>query len=113
MSVAGVAMATAISQTLSATLVVRCLMIEDGALKLSLRKLKIYGDKLRQIIAIGLPAGIQGTVFSLSNVVIQSSVNSFGKIVVAGNSAAQNIEGFSFMAMNAFTQAAISFTSQN
>lgn len=113
MSVAGVAMATAISQTLSATLVVRCLMIEDGALKLSLRKLKIYGDKLKQIIAIGLPAGIQGTVFSLSNVVIQSSVNSFGKIVVAGNSAAQNIEGFSFMAMNAFTQAAISFTSQN
>lgn len=113
MGVAGVAAATAISQTISACLVVRCLMKEQGGIRLELRRLRIVKDKFLKIAQIGLPAGFQGTVFSLSNVVIQSAVNSFGAIVVAGNSAASNIEGFIYVGMNAFYQAAISFTSQN
>lgn len=113
MGVAGVAAATAISQTISALLVVRCLIKEEGGIRLELHELKISREKLGRIISIGLPAGFQGMVFSLSNVVIQSAVNSFGAISVAGNSAASNIEGFVYMAMNAFYQATISFTSQN
>ncbi|MCF0110960.1 MAG: MATE family efflux transporter, partial [Erysipelotrichaceae bacterium] len=77
------------------------------------RKLFVDGTKLKDIIKIGLPAGIQGTVFSLSNVVIQSSVNSFGTVVMAGNGAASNIEGFVYMAMNAFYQGCMTFTGQN
>ncbi len=113
MGVAGVAAATAISQTISALLVVRCLIKEQGGIHLELRELRIYGAKFVRIVKIGLPAGFQGMVFSLSNVVIQSAVNSFGAVAVAGNSAAANIEGFVYMAMNAFYQATISFTSQN
>ena len=113
MGVAGVAAATAISQTISAVLVVRCLMKEQGGIHLDIKSLSITKDKLLKILQIGLPAGFQGMVFSLSNVVIQSAVNSFGAIAVAGNSAAANIEGFVYMAMNAFYQATISFTSQN
>ncbi|MDE7323721.1 MAG: MATE family efflux transporter [Lachnospiraceae bacterium] len=113
MGVAGVAMATVISQTISAALVVRCMIKEQGGIHLELRELAISREKLAKIMRIGLPAGFQGTVFSLSNVVIQSAVNSFGNIAVAGNSAAANIEGFVYMAMNAFYQATISFTSQN
>lgn len=113
MGVAGVALATVISQTISAFLVVRCLMREQGDIHLDLRALHIEKDKFIRILQIGLPAGFQGLVFSLSNVVIQSAVNSFGAIVVAGNSAASNIEGFVYVAMNAFYQATISFTSQN
>jgi putative MATE family efflux protein len=111
--VAGVAAATAISQSISAALVVRCLVQEKGGIHLDLKALGIRKDKLLKIMQIGLPAGFQGMVFSLSNVVIQSAVNSFGAISVAGNSAASNIEGFVYMAMNAFYQATISFTSQN
>lgn len=113
MGVAGVAAATVISQTISAALVVRCLMKETSGIQLILTELKIHKDKFTRIVRIGLPAGFQGMVFSLSNVVIQSAINSFGAIVVAGNSAASNIEGFVYMAMNAFYQSAISFTSQN
>lgn len=113
MGVAGVAAATAISQTISAILVVRCLIKEQGGIHLELKELRINGEKFARIIRIGLPAGFQGMVFSLSNVVIQSAVNSFGAVAVAGNSAAANIEGFVYMAMNAFYQATISFTSQN
>ncbi|MBO5144023.1 MAG: MATE family efflux transporter [Lachnospiraceae bacterium] len=113
MGVAGVGAATVISQTISAILVVRCLMKEQGGIHLELKELAISKEKLGKIMRIGLPAGFQGTVFSLSNVVIQSAVNSFGAIAVAGNSAASNIEGFVYMAMNAFYQATISFTSQN
>ncbi len=113
LGVAGVAMATVISQTISAFLVVRCLVREQGGIHLELKELCITREKLGKIMQIGLPAGFQGTVFSLSNVVIQSAVNSFGNIAVAGNSAAANIEGFVYMAMNAFHQATISFTSQN
>lgn len=113
MGVAGVAAATAISQTISAILVVRCLIKEQSGIHLELKELGISREKLGRIIRIGLPAGFQGMVFSLSNVVIQSAVNSFGAVTVAGNSAASNIEGFVYMAMNAFYQATISFTSQN
>jgi len=113
MDVAGVALATVISQCISALLVVRCMMREQGGIRLIPRKLRIYKDKFLRILGVGLPAGFQGVVFSLSNVVIQSSVNIFGETVVAGNSAAMNLEGFVYVAMNAFHQAAVSFTSQN
>lgn len=113
MDVSGVALATIISESLSAFLVIRCLMRETGAIKLDLKKLRVHKAELISIIRIGLPAGFQGIVFALSNVVIQSSVNLFGNIVVAGNSAAANIEGFVYMAMNSFYQATLSFMSQN
>ena len=113
MDVAGVAIATVISQCISAGLVLRCLIKETGAIHLDLRCLGIDKRNFMKILQVGLPAGFQGMLFSLSNVVIQSSVNGFGETIVAGNSAAGNIEGFVYMAMNAFHQAAISFTSQN
>lgn len=115
MSAAGVGLATALSQCVSAALIIRCLMKEreDTGLRLNLRKLRIHKDKLFLIMKIGLPAGFQGTVFSLSNVVIQSSINLFGEAVIAGNSAAASIEGFVYMAMNSCYQSTLSFTSQN
>ena len=113
MDVQGVALATVISQMLSAGLIIRCLMREEGPFRLVLSKLHINSSKLVMILKIGIPAGFQGILFSLSNVVIQSSVNSFGSIVVAGNSAAVNLEGFVYVSMNSFYQSAISFVSQN
>jgi len=113
MGVEGVALATIISQFISAALVIRCLVIEDGSYRLELRKIRLYGDKVVRILRVGLPAGFQGAVFSISNVLIQSSVNSFGSIAVAGNTAASNLEGFVYNAMNSFHQTALSFTSQN
>lgn len=113
MSVAGVALATIVSQCISAILVIRCLMKEEGGIRLERKYLGIDKDVLWRILQIGLPAGVQGSLFSLSNVVIQSSVNSFGATIVAGNSAAQNIEGFVYVAMNAFSQAVVAFVSQN
>lgn len=113
MDVAGVAIATVVSQYISAGLVVRCMMKEEGVLHLSLRELCVSRPILWKIVRIGLPAGLQGTVFALSNVVIQSAINSFGKIIVAGNAAASNIEGFVYMAMNALYQTALSFIGQN
>lgn len=113
MSVAGVALATVISQILSAFLIIRCLTREDGEIRLNLRRIKIDRTTLFKILQIGLPAGVQGTLFSLSNVFIQSSVNLFGDIVVAGNSAAGNLEGFVYIAMNSVYQGTISFVSQN
>ena len=113
LNVSGVAIATVVSQTMSAALVVRCLMKESGGIKLVPSKLRFDRAKLAQIIRIGLPAGLQGTLFSLSNVVIQSSINKFGPVVVSGNSAAANLEGFVYVAMNSFYQAVISFVSQN
>ncbi len=109
----GVALATVISQVISAFFIVRCLMKEEGGIRLELNKLKINKGKLWQIVQIGLPAGFQGMLFSLSNVVIQSSVNTFGSTVIAGNSASANIEGFVYAGMNAFYQSAISFMGQN
>ena len=113
MSVAGVALATIISQYISAIFVIKCLMKEESGIRLERQYLGIEKDILIRILQIGLPAGIQGSLFSLSNVVIQSSVNSFGATIVAGNSAAQNIEGFVYVAMNAFSQAVVAFVSQN
>lgn len=113
MGVAGVATATVISQVISAVLILICLTKVDGMCHLDLKKLTIHGDKLIQMLKIGLPAGMQGIVFSISNVLIQSSVNSFGSIAMAGNTAASNIEGFVYTSMNAIYQTALSFTSQN
>lgn len=109
----GVGLATTISQIVSAILVVKCLIKGTGSIKLVPKELKIHKDKLVRIMKIGIPAGLQGVLFSISNVIIQSSINSFGEIVVAGNSAAANIEGFIYVAMNSIYQATISFTSQN
>lgn len=113
MGVDGVAWATVISEHVSAFLVLRSLMKSKGMLKLHLSKLKITREKLKLIIKIGLPAGMQGAIFSVSNVLIQSSVNSFGSIAMAGNTASSNIEGFVYTAMNAVYQTNLSFTSQN
>lgn len=113
MDVAGVGAATAISQWVSAVLIINCMRKEEGAMKLILRDLRIHGDKLIAIVKIGLPAGVQGMIFSLTNVMIQSSINSFGATIVAGNSASSNVENFIYFPMNAFYQATISFTSQN
>lgn len=113
MGVAGVALATIISQAVSAALVTWCLVNTEGACKLNLSRLKIKKQKFFEMLRYGLPAGIQGTLFSLSNVIIQSSINSFGSDVMAGNAAAANLEGFVYVAMNAFHHTALSFTSQN
>ena len=113
MSVAGVALATIISQAVSAILVVRCLMKSEGCVHLALKELRIYKKKLIQMFQIGLPAGLQGAIFSVSNVMIQSTINSFGSLAMAGNAAAANIEGFIYLAMNALSQTSLSFTSQN
>ncbi|MDY2699543.1 MAG: MATE family efflux transporter [Lachnospiraceae bacterium] len=113
MGVAGVAMATVISQCISATLIVRCLMRSEGCFQLQLEKLHMDWDKFSKIAAIGLPAGIQGSLFSISNVLIQSSVNSFGSVAMAGNTAGSNVEGFVYTAMNSVHQTAVSFTGQN
>lgn len=113
MGVRGVAFATIISQAISAVMIVRCMMKLEGPCRLILKELKIYPDKAKRIARVGLPAGLQGSIFSISNVLIQSSVNSFGAIAVAGNTATCNLEGFVYISMNAFQQTAISFTGQN
>ncbi len=113
LGVAGVAIATVISQVISAALVIRCLALSDSDYKLDLKRLRIVPDKLLRMVQIGVPAGLQGALFSVSNVLIQSSVNSFGSVAMAGNTAASNIEGFVYTSMNAFHQTAISFTGQN
>ncbi len=113
MDVAGVALATVISQIFAAAFVVILLMKEEDGFKLELKKLKIHKYILIRIIKIGVPAGFQGMMFSISNMVIQSSVNSFGPVVIAGSSAGINIEGFVYLAMNGFSQGALTFTSQN
>jgi len=113
MTVDGVALATILSQIVSAVLVVRSLTLREDAVRLNLKKLRIHRDMLAQIVKIGLPSGIQGSVFAISNVLIQSSVNSFGTIAMAGNAAAGNIGGFVYQGISAFVQAVTSFVSQN
>ncbi len=113
MDVAGVALATVISQCISAALVIRCLMKETDAFRFSFSKLRPDRIITGKILGIGIPAGFQGVVFSLSNVVIQSSINSFGPIVMAGSAAAASIEGFVWVSMNAFSQGALTFMGQN
>ena len=113
LGVAGVAIATVISEGVSCALILLCLKHETGAIKLYLNKIRINPEKCIDIMKIGLPAGLQGCIFSISNVLIQSSVNSFGSTVMAGNTAASNIEGFVYVSMNSLHQTCISFTSQN
>ena len=114
MSVDGVAWATVISQYLSMLLILLCLIRnKEESIRLTLKELHIDGRKLTQIIRIGLPAGLQGLLFSISNVLIQSAINSFGSAMVAASSAAGNIEGFVATSMNAYYNAAITFTGQN
>lgn len=113
MGVAGVALATVISQCVSTALILQCLISSEGCFQLRADRLHMNYDKLGKIAAIGLPAGIQGSLFSISNVLIQSSVNSFGSIAMAGNTAGANVEGFVYMAMNSVHQTAVSFTGQN
>ena len=113
MGVAGVAVATAASQVVSAALVVIFLMKREDSCQLVLRHLRIYPDKLLAIVRVGLPAGLQGAVFSISNVLIQASINSFGSVAMEGNTAASNLEGFIYNAMNAFYHSALTFTGQN
>lgn len=113
MDVAGVAAATVISQYISMGLILASLMHSDGCIKLQWRKIRFHRDKLLDIVKIGLPAGLQGCVFSISNVLIQSSINSFGTAAVAGNAATSNIEGFVYISMNAIYQTALTFTGQN
>lgn len=111
--VAGVALATILSQLVSAVLVMYCLLKSTGIVRLDLKHLIFSKKRMVEMLRIGLPAGFQGMVFNISNVLIQSSVNSFGSLVMAGNTAAQNIEGFVYTAMNSFYQTCVSFTSQN
>jgi len=113
LNVAGVALATVISQALSAALIVRCLIMQDDIYKLVLSRIRICPDKLSRIVSIGLPAGIQSSLFSFSNVLIQSSINSFGDIAMSGNATGSNLEGFVYVSMNALAQASVSFMSQN
>lgn len=113
LGVAGVAIATVVSNIISAGLVFICLMKAEGPYRMEIKKLRIHKDKLIAMTKIGLPAGMQGCVFSFSNVVIQSSINSFGSIAMAGSTAAGSIENFVYTAMNSFHQAALSFTGQN
>ena len=113
MSVAGVALATIISQGVSAVLIIGCLLRDEGICHLNLKELKLYPDKVKEMVKIGLPAGLQGCVVSISNVLIQSSINSFGPVAMAGNTSAANIEGFMYVSMNAMYQTALSFAGQN
>lgn len=113
LNVAGVALATVISQGLSAVAVMIVLMRRTDDCRLELRKLHVYGPQLKKIIRIGLPAGVQSSMFSISNVIIQSSMNSFGDIVVSGNAAVSNIEGFCYSTVNGFHQAAVNYIGQN
>ena len=113
MNVAGVALATAIAQGVSAVLVVLALMRRTDSCRLEWKKIRFYKAPLTKMVSKGLPAGIQGSMFSISNVIIQSSVNSFGNILMSAGAAAGNIEGFAYAIMNAFHQTALNFTGQN
>lgn len=113
MNVAGVALATAVSQAFSAVYSCVALMRRTDGCRLELRKMRIYGPQLKKMIRIGLPAGIQSSMFSLSNTVIQSSVNSFGDVVVSGCAAVGNVESFCYVTVNAFHQAAVNYVGQN
>ena len=113
LSVVGVAVATVISQMISCILVLRCLYKSEGSYQLRFSKLKINKKYMIQIFQVGVPAGIQSTVINFSNVLLQSSVNSFGSVAMAGYTAANNILGFLYQSINSVTQACMSFTSQN
>jgi len=113
LDVAGVAIATVASQTVSAVLTIICLIKEKSDVRLCLDKLKITKKRLVQIIKIGLPAGLQSTMFSIANVIVQSSLNTFGPVIMSGSGAAGSIESLLFTALDAVYQAVVSFTGQN
>ena len=113
MTVNGVAIATVAANAVSAALLYVRLTRTDKCVRVERKALRIDGASLKRILSIGLPAGVQSAVFSFANIVIQSAINSFGSTVVAGSSASANLEGFVYTAMNAFAQAAVTFTSQN
>ena len=113
MNVAGVALATTISQGISAVLVTRTLMKRTDACRLELNQLRFHPAQLSKMLRIGVPAGIQSSLFSISNVLIQSSVNSFGDVFMSGSAASSNIEGFVYVSLNAFHQTAVNFIGQN
>lgn len=113
LGIAGVALATVISQTFSAVFVTAVLLNEKDEFRLEIKKLRIHADILARILKIGVPAGVQGMIFSISNVVIQSSANAYGSIIVAGNSSSQSVEGFIYTSMNGFAQGVLTFVSQN
>lgn len=113
MDVAGVALATFTAELVSSILIIHCLMKTSTVIHLDIHALKFHKDKVIQIFKIGLPAGLQGAIFSISNILIQSSINSFGSIAMAGNAAAGSLEGFVYQSMNAIYQACVTFTSQN
>ncbi|MGM9589674.1 MAG: MATE family efflux transporter [Faecousia sp.] len=113
LNVAGVALATTISQGISAALVMWALMRRTDCCRLELRQMRFDKNLMKRIIRIGLPAGIQSALFSISNVLIQSSVNSFGEVFVSGNAAAVNMEGFLFASLNSYHQTAVNFVGQN
>lgn len=112
MSVRGVALATVISENVSMLLIVRQLMKAEGCIHLDLRKLRISKSKFTRIMRVGLPAGLQSSMFALSNVIIQSAINSFGEVVVAANTASSSVEGFVYTAMNSVYTAAMNFSGQ-
>ena len=113
LGVRGVAIATSISEAFSSIVLFVLLLKEEGALKLPLHHLRIYPKKLYRIFQLGIPAGVQGMLFSISNLSIQSALNSFGSMAMAGATVAGNIEGFVYIAMNSVSQGMLSFTSQN
>ena len=113
MDVAGVAVATIVSQAVSAVMIVWCLIKTEGAVNLNIKKLKVHPVRLWELAKTGLPAGFQGMLFSISNVLIQSSINGFGPAGIAGNSVGSNIEGFVYAAMNTLYQASLTFIGQN
>jgi len=113
LDVAGVAIATVISQYISLVLVLRCLARAEGLCRLHLREVRLYRDEAVRMVQIGLPAGLQSVIFNISNVMIQSSINTFGASAIAGNTAAANLEAFCYTSMDSVFHAAITFTSQN
>lgn len=113
MDVMGVALATVISQTLSAVLVVHALMAQHDSTRLEISCLRLYAEEVKTILKIGVPAALQGSTFSVSNMLIQSSVNSFGTTAVSGVAASANLMGFTYTAMNSFRQATLNFVGQN
>ena len=113
LGVSGVAIATVISNIVSSSMVIYIHTHESEPIKLELRQLKISVKELKKILVIGIPAGLQGMMFSIANVCIQSTINSFGSSAVAGSAAALNYEFFAYFLVNAFAQAAVTFTSQN
>ncbi len=113
LAVVGVALATVLSQVVSTTMILITLSREKGPFKLELKKLRIHKSKLIPILRMGIPAGIQGMMFSVSNLVVQSFINAFGKTVMAASSAASSLEGFTFIVIDSFAQTSVSFTSQN